>query len=135
MAEIRMKKSLSLSARNIFIISVQTVSVGIMATGMVFVIVARHIDLSIGSLLAICSALMAESQIEWLPQVFGLCNPVVLVATIVFGLALARLPAGWLTENPASYHHLGRPADLAQFGLVYHQWPTGGTDRSEYPDV
>jgi D-xylose transport system permease protein len=38
-----------LSARNIFNISVQTVSVGIMATGMVFVIVSRHIDLSVDS--------------------------------------------------------------------------------------
>lgn len=37
-----------LSPRNIFNISVQTVSVGIMATGMVFVIVARHIDLRSG---------------------------------------------------------------------------------------
>jgi D-xylose transport system permease protein len=41
-----------LSPRNIFNIAVQTVSVGIMATGMVFVIVTRHIDLSVGSLLA-----------------------------------------------------------------------------------
>ena len=57
-----------LTPRNIFNISVQTVSVGIMATGMVFVIVARHIDLSVGSMLAICSAVMAILQTRFLPR-------------------------------------------------------------------
>ena len=42
-----------LSARNIFNLTIQTVSVAIMATGMVFVIVMRHIDLSVGALLAL----------------------------------------------------------------------------------
>ncbi len=36
---------LFLTPRNIFNLTIQTVSVGIMATGMVFVIVSRHIDL------------------------------------------------------------------------------------------
>ena len=40
-----------LTPRNLFNLSVQTASVAVMATGMVFVIVARHIDLSVGSLL------------------------------------------------------------------------------------
>ena len=35
-----------LTPRNIFNLTIQTVSVAIMATGMVFVIVCRHIDLS-----------------------------------------------------------------------------------------
>jgi D-xylose transport system permease protein len=39
-----------LTPRNIFNLTIQTVSVAIMATGMVFVIVTRHIDLSVGSL-------------------------------------------------------------------------------------
>jgi D-xylose transport system permease protein len=88
-----------LSPRNIFNITVQTVSVGIMATGMVFVIVARHIDLSVGSMLAICSALMAQFQIEWLPQVFGVGNPVTLVCTVALGLAIGTMigaVTGWL---------------------------------------
>ena len=40
-----------LTPRNIFNLTIQTVSVAIMATGMVFVIVTRHIDLSVGSVL------------------------------------------------------------------------------------
>ena len=47
-----------LTPRNIFNLTIQTVSVAIMATGMVFVIVTRHIDLSVGAVLAACSALL-----------------------------------------------------------------------------
>jgi D-xylose transport system permease protein len=54
-----------LTPRNIFNLTIQTVSVAIMATGMVFVIVTRHIDLSVGSLLATCSAVMAMVQTSW----------------------------------------------------------------------
>jgi D-xylose transport system permease protein len=57
--------------RNVFNIAVQTVPVAIMACGMVFVIVARHIDLSVGSMLAMCSAVMAMSQSQWLPRFSG----------------------------------------------------------------
>jgi D-xylose transport system permease protein len=60
-----------LTPRNVFNLTIQTVSVAIMATGMVFVIVTRHIDLSVGSLLATTSAVMAMLQTEWLLQIFG----------------------------------------------------------------
>ncbi len=90
-----------ISPRNIFNISVQTVPVAIMACGMVFVIVARHIDLSVGSLLAMCSAVMAMSQAYWLPSLFGLeyGSPVILVVTILLGLGLGTAMGaltGWL---------------------------------------
>lgn len=61
-----------LTPRNIFNLTIQTVSVAIMATGMVFVIVTRHIDLSVGALLATCSAVMAMMQTAWLPQYLDL---------------------------------------------------------------
>jgi len=61
-----------LTPRNIFNLTIQTVSVAIMATGMVFVIVTRHIDLSVGAVLAACSALMAMTQVRWLPGIAGL---------------------------------------------------------------
>jgi len=87
--------------RNVFNIAVQTVPVAIMACGMVFVIVARHIDLSVGSMLAMCSAVMAMSQAYWLPSLFGLQygNPVILVCTIIIGLAVGTAMGaltGWL---------------------------------------
>jgi len=61
-----------LTPRNIFTLTIQTVSVAIMATGMVFVIVTRNIDLSVGAILAACSALMAMTQARFLPGYFGL---------------------------------------------------------------
>lgn len=61
-----------LTPRNLFNLTIQTVSVAIMATGMVFVIVTRHIDLSVGALLATCTAVMAMTQTSWLPNMLGL---------------------------------------------------------------
>lgn len=88
-----------LTPRNIFNISVQTVSVGIMATGMVFVIVARHIDLSVGSMLATCSAIMAMLQTQWLVPVTGLGSGTTLVLSIAIGLGAGTLigaVSGWM---------------------------------------
>lgn len=87
--------------RNVFNIAVQTVPVAIMACGMVFVIVARHIDLSVGSMLAMCSAVMAMSQATWLPSLFGLeyGSPFILVVTILIGLTVGTAMGaltGWL---------------------------------------
>ena len=77
-----------LTPRNIFNLTIQTVSVGIMASGMVFVIVTRHIDLSVGALLATVSALMAMTQTVFLPNDLGLGlnHPATVYITIVIGL-------------------------------------------------
>ena len=90
-----------LTPRNIFNLTIQTVSVAIMATGMVFVIVTRHIDLSVGSLLATCSACMAMTQTVIVPQMMGLGLEHWLIApiAIIVGLAIgAGIGAfnGWL---------------------------------------
>ena len=58
--------------RNLFNLTIQTASVAIMATGMVFIIVMRHIDLSVGSVLATCSAVMAMVQTAVMPDWLGL---------------------------------------------------------------
>lgn len=77
-----------LTPRNIFNLTIQTVSVAIMATGMVFVIVTRNIDLSVGSLLATCSAMMAMTQTliapEWLG--LGLGHPAIAPLAVLVGL-------------------------------------------------
>jgi len=88
-----------LTARNIFNLSIQTVSVAIMATGMVFVIVTRHIDLSVGAVLAMCSAVMGVLQVQLLPQLLGLGNPLMTPITILAGLTAGTLIGafnGWL---------------------------------------
>jgi D-xylose transport system permease protein len=90
-----------LTPRNIFNLSIQTVSVAIMATGMVFVIVMRHIDLSVGALLAFTSATMGVMQVSVLPQTLGLGigNPLIAPIAIATGLAVGTLVGafnGWL---------------------------------------
>nr|WP_272490885.1 sugar ABC transporter permease [Mesobacterium pallidum] len=90
-----------LTPRNIFNLTVQTVSVGIMASGMVFVIVTRHIDLSVGALLATCSAVMAMTQTEILPNMMGLGlnHPATWIITIIVGLGIGTLIGafqGWM---------------------------------------
>ncbi|MGY6704276.1 sugar ABC transporter permease [Roseinatronobacter sp.] len=91
-----------LTPRNIFNLTIQTVSVAIMATGMVFVIVTRHIDLSVGALLATCSAVMAMMQTAWLPQFLDLPlgHPLIpwlaIAAGIITGGVIGAFQ-GWLT--------------------------------------
>jgi D-xylose transport system permease protein len=90
-----------LTPRNIFNLTIQTVSVAIMATGMVFIIVCRHIDLSVGALLATCSASMAMMQTWLLPQVVGieLGNPLIWIIAILTGLIVGTAIGafqGWL---------------------------------------
>ena len=52
------------TARNLYNLAVQTSVVGIMATGMVLVIVARHIDLSVGSLMGFTGMVIAGARQE-----------------------------------------------------------------------
>lgn len=90
-----------LTPRNIFNLTIQTVSVAIMACGMVFVIVTRHIDLSVGALLATCSAVMAMTQTAILPDMLGLGlnNPLTAPITILVGLLAGTLIGafhGWM---------------------------------------
>ena len=77
-----------LSPRNLWNLSVQTAVVGIMATGMVLVIVTRNIDLSIGSMLAVVGMFMALLQAEWLPKWIGFDHPLTWLITLAAGIAL-----------------------------------------------
>ncbi|MGO4851748.1 sugar ABC transporter permease [Phaeovulum sp. W22_SRMD_FR3] len=80
-----------LTPRNLWNLSVQTSSVGIMATGMVLVIVTRHIDLSVGSILGFCAILMGMMQSYILPPVLGLGHPMIWIIAAVTGMALGTL--------------------------------------------
>ncbi|MEM7270681.1 MAG: sugar ABC transporter permease [Pseudomonadota bacterium] len=90
-----------LTPRNIFNLTIQTVSVAIMATGMVFIIVCRHIDLSVGALLATCSASMAMIQTAILPGWLGLelGHPAIwfiaAISGVIVGAAIGAFQ-GWL---------------------------------------
>lgn len=80
-----------LTARNLWNLSVQTASIGVMATGMVLVIVTRHIDLSVGSILGFCAMSMAVIQVWILPEFLGLGHPMIWVITVICGLLIGAL--------------------------------------------
>jgi D-xylose transport system permease protein len=80
-----------LTPRNLWNLSVQTASIGVMATGMVLVIVTRNIDLSVGSILGLCATAMAIIQVWWLPELLGLGHPLIWLITAVAGLLIGAL--------------------------------------------
>lgn len=77
-----------LTPRNLWNLSVQTASIGIMATGMVLVIVTRNIDLSVGSIVGFCAIVMGVVQVYWLPQHLGLGHPLIWIIAALCGLAV-----------------------------------------------
>ncbi|MDQ1846833.1 sugar ABC transporter permease [Gemmobacter fulvus] len=88
-----------LTPRNLWNLSVQTASIGIMATGMVLVIVTRHIDLSVGSVLGFCAIVMGMVQVYILPDYLGLGHPLIWVIAAAVGMALGTCIGafhGWL---------------------------------------
>ncbi|MCY1126421.1 sugar ABC transporter permease [Frigidibacter sp. RF13] len=77
-----------LTPRNLWNLSVQTASIGIMATGMVLVIVTRNIDLSVGSILGFCAIVMGVMQVYVLPKYLGLGHPMLWVLAALCGVTI-----------------------------------------------
>jgi D-xylose transport system permease protein len=84
-----------LSARNLYNLAVQSSVVGIMATGMVFVIVARHIDLSVGSVLGFTGMAIAVMQVEVLPGA-GFGWPLAIALGLVLGAGIGAWQGYWV---------------------------------------
>jgi D-xylose transport system permease protein len=80
-----------LTPRNLWNLSVQTSSVGIMATGMVLVIVSRNIDLSVGSMVGVIGMVMALLQAEILPGIVGRGTWWMWIMVLAIGLVLGAL--------------------------------------------
>ncbi len=95
---------LFLTPRNLWNLSVQTSSVAIMATGMVLVIVMRHIDLSVGSLEGVIGMVMGVLQVHILIRVFGIQtgDPWIWVIALACGVAvgIANYALIWLLRIP-----------------------------------
>lgn len=80
-----------LTPRNLWNLSVQTAYIGIMATGMVLVIITRNIDLSVGSIMGMVGMYMGLLQVEWLTPALGLGHPAIWILTVIFGIAMGAL--------------------------------------------
>jgi D-xylose transport system permease protein len=102
-----------LTPRNLWNLSVQTSSIGIMATGMVLVIVTRNIDLSVGALVGVTAMVMGILQVEILPQYLGLGHGAIWIVTVIVGMTLGACIGafhGWLIA------YRGIPAFIVTLG-------------------
>ncbi|WP_373505174.1 sugar ABC transporter permease [Aestuariivirga sp.] len=77
-----------LTPRNLWNLLNQTASIAIMTTGMVLIIVMRHIDLSVGSMLSLVAVAGAVIQVYQLAPVLGVGHPAIWIIAIVAILAL-----------------------------------------------
>lgn len=102
-----------LTPRNLWNLSVQTASVAVMATGMVLVIVTRHIDLSVGSILGFTAMCMAIMQVWILPEYLGLGHPLIWPIAVVTGLVIGALIGAFHGYLIA---YLGIPAFIVTLG-------------------
>jgi D-xylose transport system permease protein len=117
-----------LTARNLWNLSVQTSSIAVMATGMVLVIVTRHIDLSVGSMLGFIGMVMGLVQARLLPGWLGFEHPAIWILALAAGIALGALIGGFQGFVVA---YLGVPSFIVTLGglLVWRGaawWVTSG---------
>lgn len=98
---------LFISSNNIFNIIIQTGYIGVMAVGMTLVIVIRHIDLSVGSVLGFASATSAILMLK-----LGVNSVTALLVALAFG-ALAGLVTGTLVAR------VGIPAFVASLAGMF----------------
>jgi D-xylose transport system permease protein len=80
---------------NLINLTVQAVSVAIIATGMTLVIVSRNIDLSVGSIVGVVGMTLALMMTEILPDVIGFDHPLTWIISLVVGMALGGLIGGF----------------------------------------
>ena len=102
-----------LMPRNLWTLLVQTSSIAIMATGMVLIIVMRHIDLSVGGILTLVATISAVLQVQYLGPALGVGHwSIWIIATLVaLGVgALIGAVNGYLTA------YLGIPAFIVTLG-------------------
>ena len=106
-------QALFLTPRNLWNLLTQTASISIMASGMVLIIVMRHIDLSVGSVLGFIAVLMGWLQVYGLTQIFPFGSPWIWIIATVIGLVLGGL-IGWLHGVIIAYS--GIPSFIVTLG-------------------
>jgi len=102
-----------ITPRNLYNLGNQTASVAVMAIGMVLVIIVRHIDLSVGSMLGVTAMVMGVIQAFWLPPLFGFSHPMIWIVTVVAGIAIGATLGGL---NGYIIGYLGVPSFVVTLG-------------------
>ncbi|MBL1435838.1 MAG: ABC transporter permease [Rhodobacteraceae bacterium] len=94
-----------LTARNLSNLFVQSTVVGIMALGLMFVLLVKEIDLSVAAINGVTAVLMAKLVVE-----FGFSPWISIPIAIVFGAAVGSMSARWVT-------FVGVPSFVVTLGL------------------
>lgn len=89
-------KGTFVSARNLTNLYLQTGYIAVLAVGMVLVIVAGHIDLSVGSIAAFTGAIAAILQVK-----MGMSTPVAILITLAVGAVIGMWQGFWI-----AYRHV-----------------------------
>jgi D-xylose transport system permease protein len=84
---------LYLTPRNFYDVTVQSVPVAIMATGMMLIIVSRNIDLSVGSVMGLTGYMAAMTQRVWLTENLHLAygGPEIWIIALLVAIAVGAL--------------------------------------------
>jgi D-xylose transport system permease protein len=102
-----------LMPRNLWTLLVQTSSIAIMATGMVMIIVMRHIDLSVGGILTLVATISAVLQVQYLGPSLGVGHWSIWIIAMIVALSIGALIGafnGYLTA------YLGIPSFIVTLG-------------------
>jgi D-xylose transport system permease protein len=102
-----------ITPRNLYNLSTQTASVAAMTIGMVFVIVIRQIDLSVGSILGVTAMVVGVIQARWLPQLVGLGHPAIWILSVIAGILVGAFLGA---INGAIIGYLGVPSFVVTLG-------------------
>lgn len=102
-----------LSARNISNLLRQTSITGILAIGMVFVIISAEIDLSVGSMMGLLGGFAAITNVWW-----GWSLPVTVIMTLMLGTALGVWNGWWVAYRKVPSFIVTLAAMLAFRGIL-----------------
>ena len=102
-----------ITPRNLWNLLVQTSSIAVMTSGMVLIIVMRHIDLSVGSVLGFTAMIIGVLQVNILPQYLGLGHPAIWIITLLLGIAFGSMIGAF---QGALIAYLGIPSFIVTLG-------------------
>jgi D-xylose transport system permease protein len=108
-----------LSPRNLWNLLVQTSAIAVMSTGMVLIIVMRHIDLSVGSMLSFIGVVTGVAQVYWLSPWLGSESPVIWIIGVVVALGVGAILGAF---NGFLVAYAGIPSFIVTLGglIVYN---------------
>ncbi len=108
-----------LTPRNLWNLLVQTSAIAVMSTGMVLIIVMRHIDLSVGSMLSFVGVLTGVAQVYWLAPWLGSDNSVIWIVGVLVAVGAGALLGAF---NGFLVAYAGIPSFIVTLGglIVYN---------------